>query len=714
MMLSGKQSRAFARRHRPADMAAGGKTRFPWLLGTTLAAGLALASATAQAGYVEGMDAFSRGDYLAAYDELRPVAEGGDPNAQFTLGFMFDYGQGVRQSTVEAIWWYRKAAEQGLAVAQFTLGSIFEAGRGTRKDPVEAYRWYSLAATNLPDGEIRDTVSQRRDQIGASLSPTELAEAQALLAGQAALPSEAETPTASARAQTTHDVDRRLLIAEIQAELNRLGYDVGPGSGDLDDSTRGAIKAFQIEQGLEMTGQPSKPLLQALRNAEGLLPATAPAGLSESADGEPSDDAPESPLQSDSTADGVTEAAAPEAQPAAEEPVEPAAIAETASDVPTPAEDAAAQDGAAEESAEAVEESLDEPEVQMEATADAPAQVEEDVAAEPAVAADESSDAPVVAADPAAEERQADEVLATEPQAGDAETVVEARAAPAETAPRAETLTEVIESNGAEAAEAAAAYDGNSVDDETETSAGEDAPAQDIVVTEVSEAPATEPLETSEPEVSPAEIEAQETPANEQQLAAIDSESAGAATADVSAEAEPETAAPSRPSPDLVRDVQEELVRLGYRIGLVDGVAGRRTTGAIEDFQANHGLAVTGLVSEELLANLAKAEPAVLPPADEADPATLARRETIDQQLGSLREIARNVDSPTAALPGWGQLEAWETRTAELLRTRFGPAAAEGLAKRRQDMVLGDPYGNFQRTAEAYRIYLAQLRQSLE
>ena len=52
-------------------------------------------------------------------------------------------------------------------------------------------------------------------------------------------------------------------------------------------------------------------------------------------------------------------------------------------------------------------------------------------------------------------------------------------------------------------------------------------------------------------------------------------------------------------------------------------------------------------------------------------------------------------------MPGWGRLEAREDETVELLRTRFGPRAAEGLAERRKDLILGDPYGNFQRTAGA-------------
>ena len=48
--------------------------------------------AQASAGMKEGVAAYQRGDYAAALGQFKPLAEKGDPKAQFYLGEM--YGQG--------------------------------------------------------------------------------------------------------------------------------------------------------------------------------------------------------------------------------------------------------------------------------------------------------------------------------------------------------------------------------------------------------------------------------------------------------------------------------------------------------------------------------------------------------------------------------------------------------------------------------------------
>lgn len=157
-----------------------------------------LLAGPAEADYETAIAAFDKGDYEAAYDLLLPLAEGGDRNAQFTIGFMYDYGRGLPASKPDAVMWYRLAAEQGLTVAQFTLGAIFEAGRAAPLDLIEAFRWYSVAARNLAEGETRDTVIKRRDAIAARLSIADRAEAEARIAGLASEPASPSATTAAA------------------------------------------------------------------------------------------------------------------------------------------------------------------------------------------------------------------------------------------------------------------------------------------------------------------------------------------------------------------------------------------------------------------------------------------------------------------------------------------------------------------------------------
>ena len=43
-------------------------------------------------------EALKKGDYKAALNELKPLAEKGDASAQFNLGLMYDNGRGVPQN----------------------------------------------------------------------------------------------------------------------------------------------------------------------------------------------------------------------------------------------------------------------------------------------------------------------------------------------------------------------------------------------------------------------------------------------------------------------------------------------------------------------------------------------------------------------------------------------------------------------------------------
>lgn len=59
-----------------------------------------------------------------------------------------------------------------------------------------------------------------------------------------------------------------------------------------------------------------------------------------------------------------------------------------------------------------------------------------------------------------------------------------------------------------------------------------------------------------------------------------------------------------------IKAVQEKLVALGYHmVGTPDGVAGPRTAGAISAFQAENGIPISGLITDELIKQLEEAEP---------------------------------------------------------------------------------------------------------
>ncbi len=135
---------------------------------------------TARADIQEGYADAQRGDYATALREWRPLAEQGDADAQYNLGFMYDKGEGVPQDDAEAVKWYRKAAAQGQAVAQGNLGVMYRDGHGVPRDYVQAHMWLSLAASRLPPGSDRDTAVKNRDIIAKLMTPAQIAEAQRL------------------------------------------------------------------------------------------------------------------------------------------------------------------------------------------------------------------------------------------------------------------------------------------------------------------------------------------------------------------------------------------------------------------------------------------------------------------------------------------------------------------------------------------------------
>ena len=107
---------------------------------------LMLAVPVAAQDFEAGLEAYERGDYVAALNVYRPLAEQGNAQAQYHLGLMYENGHGMAQDNVEALNWYSKAAEQGHASAQNNLGAMYDKGRGVPQDDAEAAKWYTKAA----------------------------------------------------------------------------------------------------------------------------------------------------------------------------------------------------------------------------------------------------------------------------------------------------------------------------------------------------------------------------------------------------------------------------------------------------------------------------------------------------------------------------------------------------------------------------------------
>jgi len=89
-----------------------------------------------------GADAWAKGDYDTAVDNWRPLAEKGDPDAQFNLGQAYRWGRGVTANLSAAQTWYERAAGSGQMDAQVILGlMLFQNG-----DHAAGLRWLKAAS----------------------------------------------------------------------------------------------------------------------------------------------------------------------------------------------------------------------------------------------------------------------------------------------------------------------------------------------------------------------------------------------------------------------------------------------------------------------------------------------------------------------------------------------------------------------------------------
>jgi hypothetical protein len=89
--------------------------------------------------------AVDRRGHSLSPDDLRKLAEQGDPDAQWQLGILYHEGDGVPKDDAMAVQWYERAAEQGYVRAQATLGAYYWAGHGVQPDVSKAYFWSQLA-----------------------------------------------------------------------------------------------------------------------------------------------------------------------------------------------------------------------------------------------------------------------------------------------------------------------------------------------------------------------------------------------------------------------------------------------------------------------------------------------------------------------------------------------------------------------------------------
>ncbi len=95
----------------------------------------------------DAVEAMRSGDFAEAYCIMRPLAEDGDADAQYNIGWMYLNGYGLRVNDNLALEWWKKASDQGHSDASFSIGMLYSLGEGeVSKDSDEAINYYLIAA----------------------------------------------------------------------------------------------------------------------------------------------------------------------------------------------------------------------------------------------------------------------------------------------------------------------------------------------------------------------------------------------------------------------------------------------------------------------------------------------------------------------------------------------------------------------------------------
>ena len=72
-----------------------------------------IACASGSLSFHEGIENFRAQNYRTAFIRLKPEAEKGQRDAQYAVGYMYYYGQGVTEDRDQAWFWIHMAAKLG-------------------------------------------------------------------------------------------------------------------------------------------------------------------------------------------------------------------------------------------------------------------------------------------------------------------------------------------------------------------------------------------------------------------------------------------------------------------------------------------------------------------------------------------------------------------------------------------------------------------------
>ena len=252
-------------------------------------------------------------DVTQAAHWYQKAALAGLAPAQYRLATLFERGRGVPQDAATALIWYQRAAEQGnvkamhnaavlaagteagkpnydiaykwflaasqngLKDSQFNLAVLYERALGTKANVDEALFWYMIAASQ-DDADAKKRASVLSQNLSPVLVESVRAKASAWIPQQA--PEHANVVTiqdpawqnASALTQIApaqSEIEKQPAVQDpiglTQQLLDKLGFNIGDPDGKMGTRTTNAIRLFQLQSGMKVTGEVTEDLISKLQ-----------------------------------------------------------------------------------------------------------------------------------------------------------------------------------------------------------------------------------------------------------------------------------------------------------------------------------------------------------------------------------------------------------------------------------------------------------------
>jgi uncharacterized caspase-like protein len=179
--------------------------------------------------------ALDRADYGTALKVWMSAAEGGDPDAQYYVGVLYEKGAEGPPDYPKAASWYRQAAERGVSRAAVNLGRLYEQGIGVEKSSAEAGKWFAKAS-GMREGTLVDVGG------GSSNAPSGAPQAQLDIVQQ-----ELENERSRLAERTSLLDDERRKLQQLKGDGRRPDNQAASTAGDVIANQERLIKARESE-----------------------------------------------------------------------------------------------------------------------------------------------------------------------------------------------------------------------------------------------------------------------------------------------------------------------------------------------------------------------------------------------------------------------------------------------------------------------------------